>query len=75
MLAYKLERQLPLVSTLTGILLGAYNGKYGFPASARLLISSGEYLEIKRLHLFFAAWCGIKSPENLNCWDTIAVLL
>ncbi len=71
---HRLEGDFPLITALTGILLGAYNGRSSFPVSWRLIIQSEQHREISILSRFFGAWCGVNSPDQRSCWDVTAVL-
>lgn len=62
-----------MITALTGMLLGAYNGRYSFPVNWRLIVQSEQHAEIANVDRFFAAWCGVNNPDNLNYWDVTAV--
>lgn len=73
--AYRLEEKFPLITALTGILLGAYNGKNSLPISWRLMIQSEQHPEIVILARFYAAWCGVNNPDNWQDKDLVAAVL
>lgn len=64
--AFKLESELSIITALTGMLLGAYNGQYTFNASWRLTLQTEQKLQIDSLKPFFSAWLGSFNSMNTD---------